>query len=115
MHGAGLVVALQALLARQTAQPTALCTAPSCLPAAVLCAPSLVARVLRASASPPPSPPRHGEVPEALVKWSLRDGSHPRPPMAMPADLEKAMVAHAFTTYDRKVGALLPPVGQATA
>lgn len=54
-------------------------------------------------------------MPEALVKWSLRDGSHPRPPMAMPADLEKAMVAHAFTTYDRKVGALLPPVGQATA
>jgi hydroxymethylglutaryl-CoA synthase len=46
---------------------------------------------------------KHGEVPEALSKWSLRDGSHPRPPMAMPADLEKALVAHVFQTYDRKV------------
>lgn len=44
-------------------------------------------------------------MPEALSKWSLRDGSHPRAPMAMPADLEKALVAHAFHTYDRKASA----------
>ncbi len=58
-------------------------------------------------------------MPEALAKWSLRDGSHPRPPMAMPADLEKALVAHAFATYDRKVrvcssGALPQPGLRAT-
>lgn len=62
---------------------------------------------------PPPFPPpfphpcRHGDAPEALAaggKWDLGDGSHPRPPMQMPPELEKALVAHAFPTYDRKVG-----------
>ncbi|EFN59211.1 hypothetical protein CHLNCDRAFT_138158 [Chlorella variabilis] len=47
----------------------------------------------------------HGEVPEALAACGadLRDGSHPRPPMQMPRDLDKALVAAAFATYDRKV------------
>lgn len=48
---------------------------------------------------------KHGEVPEALAACGadLRDGSHPRPPMQMPRDLDKALVAAAFATYDRKV------------
>ena len=49
----------------------------------------------------------HGGAPAALAAgagWDLGDGSHPRAPMQMPAELERALVAHAFPTYDRKVG-----------
>lgn len=34
---------------------------------------------------------------------SLDDGSHPRPPASMPPELDRALVAACFPTYDRKV------------
>lgn len=48
---------------------------------------------------------KHGEVPEALgaAGEGLKDGSHPRAPTTMPRELEKALMAHAYTQYDLKV------------
>ncbi|KAL4431198.1 hypothetical protein ABPG75_006454 [Micractinium tetrahymenae] len=50
---------------------------------------------------------KHGEVPEALAAAAaghdLKDGTHPRPPMQMPAGLDKALVGFSFPTYDQKV------------
>ncbi|PSC76306.1 hydroxymethylglutaryl-synthase [Micractinium conductrix] len=49
---------------------------------------------------------KYGDVPATLAGTAggdLKDGSHPRPPMQMPTELERALVTYSFPTYDKKV------------
>lgn len=81
---------------------------PLCLPAS--CGMPRSCR-LHATQLPPGLPlpcfqTRYGDVPATLAGTAggdLKDGSHPRPPMQMPTELERALVTYSFPTYDKKV------------